>query len=64
MPSTPNLKKIREGKFLSQQELADASGIHKVTIARLESGKATARGSSVRKLAEALGVKPEKLVGD
>lgn len=57
------LKDLRERSFLSMDELAKKSRVSKITIFRLENGKSTARGSTVRKLAEALGVKPEELTG-
>lgn len=62
MPALPNLRRLREAKFLTQQELAEKAEIHKVTIARLEGGKAQAEFRTTRKLAEALGVAPEELL--
>ncbi len=63
MPILKSLKQIRESQFLTQQELADKAGITRVAVARLESGKVDARFSTLKKLAEALGVKPQELVG-
>lgn len=60
----PGLKAAREGKFLSQMELARRSGIGQPTIWELESEDRT-RGAypvTIRKLAEALGVEPGVLV--
>ncbi|MDD5701402.1 MAG: helix-turn-helix transcriptional regulator [Dehalococcoidales bacterium] len=54
----PRLKVIRERKFLSQRELAVKSGVHYVTIARIETGFVKPRFSTIRKLARALGVRP------
>ncbi len=59
----PRLRDIRERSPLSQEELAGKSGVHRVTIARLEAG-ATARAGTIRKLAKALGVKAADLYGD
>ena len=56
------LREIRERKFLSQQELADLAGTTKANISRIERGDQQPRGSTVRKLADALGVRPEDLV--
>jgi transcriptional regulator with XRE-family HTH domain len=56
------LREVRERKFLSQQELADAAGTTKANISRLETGKQKPQMATVRKLAEALGVRPEDLV--
>jgi transcriptional regulator with XRE-family HTH domain len=52
-------------KFWSRDELADASGIHRDHIGRLERGyEGESRPPTVRKLAEALGIDPAKLVED
>ena len=64
MPKVPSLKRIRESRFLTQQELADKSGVHRVTIANLEGGQEEARFSTIRKLAAALEVEPVALVRD
>ena len=56
------LLQVRERKFLSQQELADLTGMSKPNISRLETGKQQAYPRTVRRLAEALGVAPEELV--
>jgi predicted transcriptional regulator len=64
LPKVPNLKRVRESKFLTQQELAEKSGVSRPTIARLESPGDEARLSTVRKLAKALGVQPAALVAD
>jgi predicted transcriptional regulator len=58
MPKTPSLKRLREARFLTQAELAVRSGVSRPTIARLETGADEARFSTIRKLAEALSVKP------
>ena len=56
------LREVRERKFLSQQELADLTGMSKPNISRLERGIQRPFPSTVRKLAEGLGVPPEELV--
>ena len=58
----PRLRAARERAFLTQEELAQKSGVALVTISRLEKGHREARISTVRKLAAALGVAPEELV--
>ncbi|HVC33734.1 MAG TPA: helix-turn-helix transcriptional regulator [Chloroflexota bacterium] len=58
----PGLKAAREHALLSQAELAARSGVSEVTINRLESRAREARFSTVRKLAEALGVAPSDLM--
>jgi transcriptional regulator with XRE-family HTH domain len=59
------LQDARLAKFLSRDELADASGIHPDHIGRLERGyEGESRPPTVRKLAEALDVDPRKLLAD
>jgi len=48
-------------RALSQQDLAATAGVRQATIAEIESGKRSPRPSTVRKLAKALRVKPERL---
>jgi transcriptional regulator with XRE-family HTH domain len=57
----PGLYPTRRSQALTQQELADRSGVSLTTINRLERGY-TARPQTVRKLAEALGVTPSELL--
>ncbi len=56
------LKALREEQFMSQADLATASGVGRATIARIETGRQTPHGRTVRKLAGALGVTPKTLV--
>lgn len=57
------LKGLREQAFLSQRELAEKAGLTQKTICRLETISALAvRGSTLRQLAEALGVEPNELL--
>jgi transcriptional regulator with XRE-family HTH domain len=58
------LKRIRESRVLSRKELAEQSRVDKSTIYRAERGQTRLRPSTVRKLAQALGVPPDKLVGE
>lgn len=64
MPRVPSLRRIREARFFTQQDLAERAGIHRVTIANLEGGREEARFSTIRKLAAALSVEPAALVQD
>lgn len=59
---TERLRQLRREQALSQQELADLAGTTQETISRLERGHNAARGHTIRKLAEALGVKPKDLM--
>jgi transcriptional regulator with XRE-family HTH domain len=56
-----NLRRIRLAHFLSQAELARRSGVHALTVTRLESGRTAPSTRTVRALAEALGVPPLEL---
>jgi transcriptional regulator with XRE-family HTH domain len=55
------LKAARDRRLLTQEELAERSGVHFTTISKIENG-GTARQSTVRRLAAALGVDPSELV--
>jgi transcriptional regulator with XRE-family HTH domain len=55
----------RLAKFLSRDELANASGIRRDHIGRLERGyEGESRPPTVRKLAAALDVDPRELLAD
>ena len=58
------LKQVRRAKGFTQAQLAQASGVHRVTISRLESGKFSANVETLEKLANALGVTVGDLVGE
>jgi transcriptional regulator with XRE-family HTH domain len=53
---------VRESKLMTQRDLAELSGIAMVTVARLEGGHTEARFTTVKKLAQALGVEPAELM--
>lgn len=56
------LRQVRERLFVTQQELAEKAGMTEATISRIENGLHEPRISTVRRLADALGVLPEELV--
>ena len=56
------LKQLRKLRALSQEELAEAAGIGRATLSRIERGETGAHGRTLRKLAEALRVGVEELV--
>jgi transcriptional regulator with XRE-family HTH domain len=59
------LRAARTTRFLERQELADKAGIARRTIERMETGEEGGhRLSTIRKLAEALGVDSHELVKD
>ncbi len=56
------LKELREAAFISQRDLAAASGISKATIAALERGRRRRpQWRTLRALAKALGVHPKEI---
>ena len=56
------LKTLRQLRAMSQQELAEASGVGRATISRIERRETGAQGRTLRRLANALGVRVEELV--
>jgi transcriptional regulator with XRE-family HTH domain len=56
------LKQLRKSRALSQHELAEAAGIGRATLSRIERGETGAHGRTLRKLADALGVGVGELV--
>ena len=61
LPHT-NLKKWRERRGLSQRKLAMTSGVHFVTIARMELGQLDPQLSTLVKLCAALQITPNQLL--
>jgi transcriptional regulator with XRE-family HTH domain len=57
------LKELRRLRALSQEELAEFSGVGRATISRIERGETGAHGRTLRRLAKALEVGVEELVG-
>lgn len=58
------IRNIRERKHLTQEDLADLTNIHRVTIAKYESGKIEPSSNSLKKLAYALEVSVDEIVND
>ena len=56
------LKELRRLRAFSQQDLADAAGLGRNTISRIERGETGAHGRTLRRLAQALGVDVAQLV--
>jgi transcriptional regulator with XRE-family HTH domain len=64
MRDVPQLKLVREDQGWSQRDLAARSGVAPNTISQLERGERKAMPSTVRKLADALGVDPPVLMAE
>ena len=56
------LKRLREDKVLSQRELARKARLAQGTVWRIENGFSEVHPSTIRKLAQVLGVEPRELV--
>lgn len=59
----PHLRDFRRRAVLSQEQLAEKSGVARETISKLESGRRGAYPSTIRKLAAGLEVEPTILMG-
>lgn len=60
----PGLRRLREAAPMTQGELAQAAGVGRITVARLEAGKGEARPSTIRALAKALGTTAAALMAE
>ncbi len=56
-----NLKAKRVERFMSQAELAEASGLSEAHVGRIERNEVEPHLSTIRKLARALRVEPQEL---
>jgi transcriptional regulator with XRE-family HTH domain len=63
MPKLYGLRAVRERRALSQQDLAEATGMAQATLSRLERLEQACQPRTLRKLATALKVSPEELIG-
>ncbi len=56
------LRRLRRERALSQQDVERITGLAQATLSDLEQGKRGARASTLRRLAEALGVELKELM--
>jgi len=56
------LRRLRQDQALSLRDLAQTTGVAFDTINKLELGRRQAQPRTIRKLAQALGVEPKKLM--
>ncbi len=63
MLDIPHLRSFRRRAIMSQEELAERSGVARDTISKLESGRRKAYPTTIRKLAAGLDVEPQLLLG-
>jgi transcriptional regulator with XRE-family HTH domain len=59
----PHLRSFRRRAVMSQEDLAERSGVARDTISKLETGQRGAYPSTIRKLAAGLDVEPGMLLG-
>jgi transcriptional regulator with XRE-family HTH domain len=59
----PHLRGLRQRSVLSQEQLAERSGVARDTISKLETGRRKAYPTTIRKLAAGLEVEPGLLFG-
>jgi transcriptional regulator with XRE-family HTH domain len=59
----PWLRDLRRRAVMSQEDLAEKSGVARDTISKLETGQRGAYPSTIRKLAAGLEVEPRMLLG-
>ncbi|MGF1471199.1 MAG: helix-turn-helix domain-containing protein [Rubrobacteraceae bacterium] len=59
----PHLRGFRQRAVLSQDQLAQRSGVARDTISKLETGRRKAYPTTIRKLAGGLEVEPKMLLG-
>ena len=57
------VKRLRDERALTQEELADKAGLTVAALSRIERNNAEPRPTTRRKLAEALNVDPSELIG-
>lgn len=57
-----SLRDVRLRRWISQEDLAEASGVSRVTISRLEWVDHRAKPETIRRLAKALDVEPVELI--
>ncbi len=56
------LAEVRQAKGMTQEQLSAATGVHRVTIARIETGEASPMAKTLKRLADALGVAMDDLM--
>ena len=56
------LRDLRKRALLTQEQLAERSGVAISTVIRIDRNQVEPQGRTIRKLTEALGVEPQELV--
>jgi transcriptional regulator with XRE-family HTH domain len=58
----PNLRAARKKLEMSQEQVAERSGVHATEVSRIEAGKRDPRVSTVERLARAVRLRPGQLL--
>ena len=59
-----NLRKVRQARGISQERLAELAGLHRTYVSSVERSGRNISIDNIARLAKALDVSPEKLLGD
>lgn len=59
-----NLRKLRKGLGISQEDLAEKCGLHRTYVGAIERSERNITLQTLEKLAESLGVSPQDLLKD
>jgi transcriptional regulator with XRE-family HTH domain len=59
-----NVRKARLRQNMSQEQLADRAGVHRTYIGMIERAEKNITLENIEKIAKALDVKPDKLLGE
>ena len=62
MGNIARLADVRQAHGMTQEQLAAATGVHRVTIARIETGDVSPKAETLKRLADALGVLVDDLM--
>jgi transcriptional regulator with XRE-family HTH domain len=57
-----NLRRARERRDLTQEQVAERSGVHATEVSRIEAGKRDPKVSTLERLAAAVEVAPSELL--
>ncbi len=57
-----NLRRVRERREMTQEDVAARSGVHSTEVSRIEAGKRDPQVSTLERLAEAVEVSPGELL--